>query len=161
MGGFGEELRKAREARGIPLEAVVDATKVASRHLLAVEQERFDQLPGGLFRKNIVRSYARAAGLDEEAWVRRYLALAEPPAPPPVEPGAEAPQDQTWIEFARNVGRSRGKDPDREQHGPRWAGVAVLVLLVSGLGWFVWNYAHAKVMAGQSASYAQTVSQVR
>jgi cytoskeleton protein RodZ len=161
MGGFGEDLRRAREERGVALETIVNATKIASRHLLSVEQERFDQLPGGLFRKSIVRSYARAAGLDEEVWVQRYLAVAEPP-PPAQEPVAtEETPDQTWIEFARNVGRSRGKDPDREPRNPRWAGVAALLLLVGGLGWFVWNYAHAKVLAGQNTSYAQTVSPLR
>ena len=64
MGSFGEDLKKAREAKGVALEAIATATKITTRYLQAVEQERFDQLPGGVFRKSIVRSYARTAGLD-------------------------------------------------------------------------------------------------
>ncbi len=140
MGSFGEDLKKAREAKKVPLEAIAAATKITTRYLEAVEQERFDQLPGGVFRKNIVRSYARAADLDEDKWVSQYLELA-PVVEVPIE------QDQAWMEFAENVGRSRG----REQHGSngfaRWAGVLALVMLVLGMGWFVWGYVHNKAAA--------------
>ena len=70
MGSFGEDLKKAREAKGVALDVIANATKITTRYLQAVEQERFDQLPGGVFRRSIVRSYARTAGLDEEEWVK-------------------------------------------------------------------------------------------
>ncbi len=151
MGNFGEDLRKARESRGVTLETIVNATKISTRHLEAVEQERFDQLPGGLFNKSIVRSYARVVGLDEEAWVNRYLALTAAP-----DPVVQA--DQNWVEFAQNVGRSRGKDPDRPEHQMRWAGVAALVLLVTGFGWFVWGYVQHKIAMNDTPSVSQSIS---
>ncbi len=154
MGNFGEDLRKAREARGVTLEAIVNATKISSRYLQAVEQERFDQLPGGLFNKSIVRSYARVAGLDEEAWVNRYIALSSQP-----EPASEA--DQAWVEFAQNVGRSRGKDVNRPERHGRWAGVAALLLLVSGLSWFVWGYVQQKIAGSEPPTPSQSVSLAR
>ena len=78
MGAFGEKLRKQREHRGITLEAVANTTKISTRMLKALEDERFDQLPGGVFNKGFVRAYARQVGLNEEETINDYLAaLAE------------------------------------------------------------------------------------
>ncbi|MGA8763405.1 MAG: helix-turn-helix transcriptional regulator, partial [Candidatus Sulfotelmatobacter sp.] len=74
MGEFGEKLRKQREQRGITLEAVSNTTKIGTRMLKALEDERFDQLPGGVFNKGFVRAYARQIGLDAEEAVNDYLA---------------------------------------------------------------------------------------
>ncbi len=74
MGAFGEKLRKQREQRGLALDAISNATKISTRMLRALEDERFDQLPGGVFNKGFVRAYARLIGLDEEEAVTDYLA---------------------------------------------------------------------------------------
>ena len=74
MGTFGEKLRKQREQRGIALDAISNTTKISPRMLRALEEEHFDQLPGGVFNKGFVRAYARQVGLDEEEAVTEYLA---------------------------------------------------------------------------------------
>ena len=74
MGAFGEKLRNQREQRGIALEAISNTTKISTRMLRALEEERFDQLPGGVFNKGFVRAYARHIGLNEEDAVADYLA---------------------------------------------------------------------------------------
>jgi cytoskeletal protein RodZ len=74
VGAFGEKLRKQREQRGIELDAISNTTKISTRMLRALEDERFDQLPGGVFNKGFVRAYARQVGLDEEEAVADYLA---------------------------------------------------------------------------------------
>jgi cytoskeleton protein RodZ len=83
VGAFGEKLRQQREQRGIELDAISNTTKISTRMLRALEDERFDQLPGGVFNKGFVRAYARQVGLDEEEMVADYLAAlnAGPPAP--------------------------------------------------------------------------------
>ena len=73
MGAFGEKLRKQRERRGIELEAISNTTKISTRMLRALEDEHFDQLPGGVFNKGFVRAYARQIGLNEEEAVAEYL----------------------------------------------------------------------------------------
>lgn len=73
MGQFGEKLRKQREQRGVTLDAVSNTTKISTRMLKALEDERFDQLPGGVFNKGFVRAYARQIGLDAEEAVSDYL----------------------------------------------------------------------------------------
>ncbi|MGB7863477.1 MAG: helix-turn-helix transcriptional regulator, partial [Candidatus Sulfotelmatobacter sp.] len=74
MGEFGEKLRKQREQRGISLDAISTTTKISPRMLRAIEDEHFDQLPGGVFNKGFVRAYARQVGLDEEETLSDYLA---------------------------------------------------------------------------------------
>jgi hypothetical protein len=73
VGAFGEKLRKQRERRGIELEAISNTTKISTRMLRALEDENFDQLPGGVFNKGFVRAYARQIGLNEEQAVSEYL----------------------------------------------------------------------------------------
>ena len=81
MASFGENLRRAREARNITLQEIAASTKISTRALQALENEHFDQLPGGIFNRGFVRSYARCVGLDEENAVAEYLAAAKVPPP--------------------------------------------------------------------------------
>jgi cytoskeleton protein RodZ len=145
MGSFGEDLKQAREAKGVALEVIANATKITTRYLQAVEQERFDQLPGGVFRRSIVRSYARTAGLDEEVWVKRYMDISQPEEPVISE------EDRAWAAFAENVGRSRGRDSYEGNSRARWAGAVALLLLVAGVSWFVWGYVHNKAAAASKS----------
>ena len=152
MASFGADLKKAREAKGVALEAIATATKITTRYLQALEQENFDQLPGGVFRRSIVRSYARTAGLDEEVWVKRYLETAHENIGPSEE-------DQAWMAFAENVGRARGRAEHASGSMARWAGVVALLLLVIGMSWFVWGYVHNKAAAAsKSASVSSALT---
>ncbi len=82
MAGFGDRLRREREMRGVTLDEICESTKIARRHLEALEKERFDQLPGGVFNKGFVRAYARFLGIDEDQAVADYsLASNEQPEP--------------------------------------------------------------------------------
>jgi len=73
VGAFGEKLRQRREQRGLSLDAISNTTKISTRMLRAIEEEHFDQLPGGVFNKGFVRAYARHVGLNEEETVGEYL----------------------------------------------------------------------------------------
>lgn len=155
MSEFGEELRQERESRGITLEAIVEATKISSRHLQALETGHFDLLPGGVFNKGIVRSYARVVGLDEDACVSRFMAAYQ-------GSGQLKDDDASWIAFAENVGKNRpleSKDPATMRL--KWAGVAVLVAVLIALGWFVWHVVSDKMTAeGLSPHTTVTASAV-
>jgi len=138
MGEFGNELRRARESQGIRLEEISDSTKISSRYLTALEQDQFEHLPGGVFNKGIVRSYARVVGLDEEDCVTRYMEAYQ-------QSGQLKFDDADWIAFAQNVGKSRDHEGVRPDMRLRWAGVAMLLLLLVGLGWFVWRYVRGRI----------------
>jgi transcriptional regulator with XRE-family HTH domain len=66
MAGFGEYLRREREMRGVSLEEISNATKISIRFLQAIEGEELSKLPGGIFTRSFVRTYARYLGLDED-----------------------------------------------------------------------------------------------
>ena len=63
MASFGENLRRERELRGVDLRDIADATKISVRFLQALEQDRVDVLPGGIFPRAFVRQYAKELGL--------------------------------------------------------------------------------------------------
>ncbi|MGA7314925.1 MAG: helix-turn-helix transcriptional regulator [Silvibacterium sp.] len=150
MGEFGNELRRARESQGIRLEEISDSTKISSRYLTALEQDQFEQLPGGVFNKGIVRSYARVVGLDEEDCVSRYMEAYQ-------QSGHLKYDDADWIAFAENVGKSREHEGVRPDMRLRWAGVAMLLLLLVGLGWFVWRYVRSRIAEEGSLHRPMTV----
>src|SRR5271165_3252839 len=74
VGEFGNKFRKAREKKNLSLEDVSNVTKIGSRMLQAIEEERFDRLPGGVFNKGFIRAYAKHLGLNDEEAVTDYLA---------------------------------------------------------------------------------------
>lgn len=129
MGNFGEDLRKERLARGIALEDITAVTKISQRHLLALEQEHFRLLPGGILSKGIVRGYAAALGLDQQDWTERFLRACS-------DSGATINEEDGWTTFASNVGRARILRHDAAELRLRWLGAVLLVIAVVVLGWF-------------------------
>jgi cytoskeletal protein RodZ len=69
---FGDRLKRERELRGVTLEEVAGATRISPKFLEALENDRWDQLPGGAFNRGFVRSVARFLGLDEDSMVAEY-----------------------------------------------------------------------------------------
>ena len=145
MGHFGEELRRERESRGVALETISEKTKVITRYLTALENEKFDALPGGILSKGIVRGYARTVGLDETVWVERFVTASQ----------EHGHTEADWSEFAQNVGRSRPKAVRRFPRIRRGSLVVLLFLLV-GAGWAVWRYKSGRVLADEAQQHAVT-----
>lgn len=77
--GVGQELAAAREARGLALADVAQQLKFAPRQLEALEQERFDALPGATFVRGMVRNYARLLKIDPEPLLERIAGRTETP----------------------------------------------------------------------------------
>jgi cytoskeleton protein RodZ len=69
---FGEHLKREREMRGVSLEEVSAATRISTRFLEAIESDRWESLPGGVFNRGFIRSVARYLGLDEDSMVAEY-----------------------------------------------------------------------------------------
>jgi cytoskeletal protein RodZ len=102
---FGEHLKREREMRGVSLEEVSAATRIAPRFLEALENEQWDQLPGGVFNRGFIRAIARFLGLDEENLVAEYALETKGRT----EPGVVA-------------------DPPAES-SRRWGGIAIVILV--------------------------------
>jgi transcriptional regulator with XRE-family HTH domain len=73
-GGFGSRLRDTREGKGITLRQIANATKISMRALEALERNDISRLPGGIFTRAFVRSYAIEVGLEPEETIRDFIA---------------------------------------------------------------------------------------
>ena len=69
---FGSYIKHERELRGVPLEEISRITKIHIRFLEALEDNRFDELPGEVFIKGYIRSYANIIGSDVDEMLNSY-----------------------------------------------------------------------------------------
>jgi cytoskeletal protein RodZ len=132
MAAFGEELRRAREERGMAVETICAATKVPAKHIRALEAGALEDLPGGVFRRGFVRSYLRVLGLEENAWMKRFEDSCR-------ASGMLDPAEMEWVTFAENVKNSRVAP--RRRAGLRWAGVGLMLAALGLAGWCGWRLA--------------------
>ena len=78
-GAVGVELKSAREARGLSVSEVAQQLKFAPRQLEALEQDRYELLPGGTFVRGMVRSYARLLKVEPEPLLERIAGRFQAP----------------------------------------------------------------------------------
>lgn len=136
---FGQELRQQREGRGISLDDVAVSTRISLRHLHALEEDRFADLPGGVFNRGIVRSYATCCGLDPEETVRNFQIAFD-------QSGlSSSTRDDDWREFAQAVQRNRTRPPVSNRL--RWLGVLgmLLAVLLAAVG-VLWVLVHRGIV---------------
>jgi cytoskeleton protein RodZ len=115
----GRLLRDQREARGLSIKDVEKQLRIRFQHLEAIEQGRFDLLPGAAYVPAFLRAYASNVGLDPEKVLTAYHLSGPVPIKRPIALPADFPL--------------------AEKRAP--IGLAVLtVLLVIGAGYAVWHY---------------------
>jgi len=86
MESIGAYLQRERELRQVSLEELVQVTRVPLKMLQHIELDEFDALPGDVFARGFVRSYARALGLPADEVLARFdrsrkIDLSAPPPP--------------------------------------------------------------------------------
>jgi cytoskeletal protein RodZ len=74
MPSVGQFLREQREERGMSVEEVSRATRVPVSSVERIESDRFDELPGEVFVRGFLKSYARALGVAGDDVLARYTA---------------------------------------------------------------------------------------
>ncbi len=96
---IGADLRGARQRHGISLDELATSLRIGQPFLLAMEEGRFEDLPGRAYAIGFLRAYANHLGLDGDAYVSRYrdegggpsgpseLNFPEPLAPPSLPTG--------------------------------------------------------------------------
>lgn len=137
---FGEHLKREREMRGVSLEEISLATRIAPRFLAALESEQWEKLPGGVFNRGFIRSVAHYLGLDEDSMVAEY-ALHTKGRP---EPGVVA-------------------DPPDEPES-QWRQITVLVifaLIVIAISWFAIQFLVPRVTAYMHKRVATSSNLIR
>lgn len=112
MPTLGEELKRLREHRNLSIREVAEATHIGGRFLQAIEADNYSILPGGIFNRGFVRSYARYVGLDEEQALVMYNEQLE-------AQGGEAPR--TMAPSLEGI--------DEEPASP-WGSIALIVIIL-------------------------------
>jgi cytoskeleton protein RodZ len=72
---IGEQLRLAREERGMALREISNQTRISMRYLEAIESDDYKRLPGGIFNRSFLKAYARCVGFDERQALEGYARL--------------------------------------------------------------------------------------
>ncbi len=117
MTDFGGKLRQAREQRGVSLRQIAANTKISVGVLEALERNDVSKLPGGIFGRGFVRSYALEVGLDPDQTVAEYMSRFH---------AEEAPEPAVHIVSEEESAHAT------ERHAAGMAARAILALLVFG-----------------------------
>ncbi len=120
--------------RGISLDEITTATRIGLRFLEALENERWDQLPGGVFNRGFVRAVAHHLGLNDENLLAEYtLATGDQPSP------------------SSSVVRTSAM-PESGGHWFTWVIVLVVIGAVAFGAWYGWR----RHLAHRNISHAAT-----
>src|SRR5436305_9699850 len=100
---FGQMLRDARERRGVSLRQIATATKISVSVLEALERNDISRLPGGIFGRAFVRSYAIEVGLDPDDVIEQFMAQFPHDSVTIGHRAAEPVEDNEEIESSRRM----------------------------------------------------------
>lgn len=103
MTDFGGKLREARERRGITLRQIANTTKISVAVLEALERNDISKLPGGIFGRAFVRSYAIEVGLDPDDTVRGFLERFQGETAAPVAARQPVPDEESAFESQQRM----------------------------------------------------------
>lgn len=112
MPTLGEELKRLRENKDLSIREVAEATHIGGRFLQAIEADNYSILPGGIFNRGFVRSYARFVGLDEEQALLLYNQQLE-------AQGGEAPRSM-----------APSLDGIEEEVASPWGSIALIIIIL-------------------------------
>ena len=74
MESIGHTLRNERQLKQLSLEELAQTTRIPLKSLQQIEANEFAQLPGDVFVRGFVRSYAKALGVESEGLLQRFEA---------------------------------------------------------------------------------------
>ena len=137
-------LRLAREAKGVSTRQVAESTKLSVRQIEALEDGRVSALPGGIYRRSIIRAVAGEVGLDPEQLLRDFSALHPDDLPAPTGACAvvEVPQRRHALQGAL-------------------AFLGAILPLVAGVAYFGWPAARKADIVTTAATTRATTRATR
>jgi cytoskeletal protein RodZ len=117
---LGQKLREARERKGVSLRQIANSTKIAVAVLDGLERNDISKLPGGIFGRAFVRSFATEVGLDPEAAIQEFITQFRDDSVTVGHPQSEQIEDKVALESTRRRARTL-------------LGVVALVVLVAAV----------------------------
>lgn len=135
---LGEQLRLAREARGVSLRQISDQTRIQMRYLEGIEADDYKRLPGGIFNRSFVKAYAKAIGFDEAEALKAYARIGHD--------GKETDDAPISPRFERVY-----TDGEKERSPALTAMLAVIILAILTLGIYAALYWYQSRTDGDSS----------
>ncbi len=155
MTSLGETLRRARLKRNLELNRIADELKISASMLRAMEEERFDKLPGGVFARSFVRQYARLLQIDESEIESELTRVLEPPPELP-QVSHQAPPPELEISLPRMSGWQAVADQGARWSSSAWALVLMVLVMLACAGAYAWWQRERRpVVAHQKPPVAQ------
>ncbi len=121
MDDIGSTLREARIRARVDITQVEAATKIRAKYLRALENEEWDLLPGRVYARSFLRTYADYLGLDSRMLTEQFKQRFERPPEQEVRQRSSLPRD-------------RGRGPSRI---PSWAPIVLVVVVLVAVLWAV------------------------
>ena len=147
MDDFGGKLRQARERRGISLRQIASSTKIAAAALEALEKNDISKLPGGIFSRAFVRSYAVEVGLDPDETIKEFLdRFNQDPPPSGAATATTIPEEEKQFEHRQ-----------RQAIKALAIGAGLLVVLIAVL-YMVWRGRRSSSAAAQTPTAPVTAT---
>lgn len=134
MLSVGEQLRQRREERGIGLEPVMRATKLPRSVLAALEEDRFDDLPGDVYARGFLKIYAQYLEMDAVDLLQGYEAQAARKNEFDLQDGAEPPGPAPLPSYLRDT---QSKPTSLTPAGLLLFGATLAIALA-----FMWSVSH-------------------
>ena len=145
---IGEELRNARRARGVTIEHISNVTKISPSVLRALEADDLAKLPGWVFTRGFLKSYAREVGLDPDQTVETFLAQVAPPQ----EASDGRARGAREVEEPREIPEESERSTDLGQM------LAVAVIVIAAVAYLGLQNRSMPARAAAAASAASPVS---
>ncbi|MBN1321032.1 MAG: DUF4115 domain-containing protein [Thermoleophilia bacterium] len=153
MPEIGNRLREARVRRGLTIKDVEDATKIRSKYLEALEEDDFEVLPGSVFAKAFLRTYASYLKVDADDVVEEYRTAHEPRRDEPMVLRTQEVEKSR----SRAVAERKKRKARRSQRGYIVAAV-LAVIAVALLAWFGSSRGNEEPATLDSASFSSSES---
>lgn len=99
---LGEKLRQAREERGVSISQVAEQTRISPQYIAAIENDDYRTLPGGIFNKGFVKSFAKTVGVDEQEALQDYAQLIAEQGGAPVDDSPKTYRPEVLTDDGRN-----------------------------------------------------------
>lgn len=139
MPTVGELLRAEREKQSLTVKDIEKATSIRAIYIQAIEDGKYDVLPGEVYLKGFIRNYASFLGLNPQQALEVYReSLAPQPPQQSQTPQTPAPSAPPAAAMPPKV------EAGREEKGGsslgRWVIVLVVLAVVVGAAWAAFNH---------------------
>jgi cytoskeleton protein RodZ len=144
---IGNLLKTRREELGLSIEDVVQETKIRSKYLLAIETGDFHVIPGEVYLRGFIRSYAKYLNMDAgELLAHVPVADSEFEKSSAAKESIHSPEAKDNYRYPENTPSRRSRTSDSDNNTKQSVMRIVKILIIIAALLFSLNYAYENVI---------------